>query len=91
LGPTPQGRRDLFTDLDLLVVMETSLDFVSRIADLTRQLKAEVPGDLLVYTPEEMERIRDRPFIRHALTTGKVLYESGAEERGEALVTTGPD
>ncbi|MCS7040395.1 MAG: nucleotidyltransferase domain-containing protein [Anaerolineae bacterium] len=90
-GSYAAGRRDLFTDLDLLIVMDTSLDFVSRIAELTRLLKAEVPVDLLVYTPEEMERMRDRPFIRHALATGKVLYEREAGERGEALVTAGPD
>lgn len=90
-GSYAAGRRDLFTDLDLLVVMDTSLDFVSRIAELTRQLKAEVPVDLLVYTPEEMERMRDRPFIRHALATGKVLYEREAGERREALATAGPD
>lgn len=90
-GSYAAGRRDLFTDLDLLVVMETPLDFVSRVAELARQLKAEVPVDLLVYTPAEMERMRDRPFIRHALATGKVLYERGTEERGKTLAATSPD
>ncbi|MCX7854251.1 MAG: nucleotidyltransferase domain-containing protein, partial [Caldilineales bacterium] len=33
-GSYAAGRRDLFTDLDLLIVMDTSLDFVSRIAEL---------------------------------------------------------
>jgi len=31
--------------------------------------------DLLVYTPQEMEWMRERPFLRQALKTGKVLYE----------------
>lgn len=30
----------------------------------------------MVYTPTEMEQMRERPFISHALTTGKVMYES---------------
>jgi len=74
-GSYAAGRRDLFTDLDILVVIESTLDFVSRAADLAQQLHIEGPVDLLVYTPQEMARIRDRPFIRHALATGKVLYE----------------
>jgi len=74
-GSVVAGRRDLFTDLDLLVVMDSSLDFVSRNADLARRLRAEVALDLLAYTPQEMERMSDRPFMRHVLKTGKVVYE----------------
>lgn len=78
-GSYAAGRRDLFTDLDLLVIMESSLDFVSRAADLAQQLQFDAPVDLLVYTPEEIARLRERPFIRHALATGMVLYERGSE------------
>ncbi len=74
-GSYAAGRRDLFTDLDLLVVMDSSLDFVTRGVELARRLRAGVALDLLVYTPQEMERMRDRPFLRHILKTGKVLYE----------------
>jgi len=75
IGSFAAGRRDLFTDLDLVVVMDSPLDFVTRSAELGRQLQAEVALDLLVYTPDEIERMRERPFMRHALKTGKVLYE----------------
>ncbi len=74
-GSYATGRADLFTDLDLLVVMPSSLDFVTRCAMLAGYLKASVALDLLVYTPQEMEQMRDRPFVRHILETGKVLYE----------------
>ena len=74
-GSYAAGRRDLFTDLDLLVVMHSPLDFVSRSVELTRRLRAGVALDLLVYTPEELCRVRHRPFFRHVLKTGKVLYE----------------
>jgi predicted nucleotidyltransferase len=74
-GSYAAGRRDLFTDLDLLVVMDSSRDFVTRCAELARRLRAGVALDLLVYTPKEMERMRDRSFVRHALKTGRVLYE----------------
>ena len=76
-GSYAAGRRDLFTDLDILVVMDSSLDFVARNVELARRLRTGVALDLLVYTPQEMEQMRDRPFLRHALKTGKVLYERG--------------
>ena len=74
-GSYAAGRRDLFTDLDVMVVMDSSLGFVDRMAALARQVHVEGPVDLLVYTPQEMKRMRDRPFMRHVLVTGRVLYE----------------
>ena len=74
-GSYAAGRRELGTDLDLLVVMESPLDFVTRNADLAGRLQAGVALDLLAYTPQEMEQMRHRPFIRRALETGQVLYE----------------
>jgi predicted nucleotidyltransferase len=74
-GSYAAGRRDLFTDLDILVVMHSPLDFVTRNAELARSLRVGVALDLLVYTPQEIELMQDRPFLRHVLETGKVLYE----------------
>ena len=74
-GSYAAGRCDLFTDLDLLVVIDSPLDFVSRNVELARRLHAGVALDLLAYTPQEFEQMRGRPFLRHALETGKVLYE----------------
>jgi predicted nucleotidyltransferase len=74
-GSYAAGRRDLRTDLDLLVIMESPLDFVTRNVDLARRLQAGVTLDLLVYTPQEIKQMHDRPFIRRILETGKVLYE----------------
>jgi predicted nucleotidyltransferase len=81
-GSYAAGRRDLFTDLDLLVVMSSEQDFVHRTAELYRQLAAGVDLDLLVYTPEEFERLRQRGFVRRALETGSVLYEKTRAGRG---------
>ena len=41
-GSYAAGRRDLFTDLDLLVVMTSEQDFVHRTAELYRQLQTGV-------------------------------------------------
>lgn len=74
-GSYATGRRDLFTDLDLLIVMHSSLDFVTRCAELAGRLHAGVAMDIFVYTPQEIERMKERPFIRQILKSGKVLYE----------------
>jgi predicted nucleotidyltransferase len=84
-GSYAAGRRDLFTDLDLLVVMASGQDFVRRTAELYRRIIADVDLDLLVYTPSEFERLRERGFVRQALGTGKVLYEKKCSGGGSLL------
>ena len=74
-GSYAAGRRDLFTDLDLLVVMSSEQDFVHRTAELYRQVATGVDLDLLVYTPEEFRRLQGHGFVQEAVKTGKVLYE----------------
>jgi predicted nucleotidyltransferase len=74
-GSYSTGRRDLFTDLDLIVIMESDQDLIHRTADLYQELQVSVDLDLLVYTPDEFERKRNSAFLRHALNTGKVVYE----------------
>jgi predicted nucleotidyltransferase len=74
-GSYAAGRRDLLTDLDLIVVMETDQDILQRTARLIQKLHATVDLDLLVYTPEEFERQRESGFLRHSIETGKIIYE----------------
>ena len=77
-GSYVEGRCDLFTDLDILVVIKSPLDFVARTAEMYRYLPGGVDLDLLVYTPEELERNRDRGFVRQVLEKGRVIYEKPA-------------
>ncbi len=84
-GSCATGRRDLLTDIDLLVIIDSSADFVTRSAELAGQLHARAALDLLVYTPEEIEQMADRPFIREAMRKGKVLYERELSERRVSL------
>lgn len=81
-GSYAVDRRDSFTDLDLLVVMASDQDFIRRTAELYRRIIADVDLDLLVYTPSEFERLRERGFVRHVLGTGKVLYEKKCSRGG---------
>jgi predicted nucleotidyltransferase len=73
-GSYAQGRRDLFTDLDIVAVMDSDTPFVMRHGETYAKLRPKVDADIVVYTPEEFDEMKRRPFVRHALTTGKVLH-----------------
>ena len=74
-GSYADGRRDLFTDLDILVIMETDQEFIARSAKLLQSLHTGVDMDLIVYTPHEFESIQNKSFWKHALKNSQVLYE----------------
>ena len=67
------------SDIDLILVKNTSLRFLDRYDGVLSSFSRALPQydvDLLIYTPKELEEISHRPFIRRALKEGKVLYES---------------
>ena len=75
-GSLARGQPGLTSDLDLIIVWDTPLGFVERTVELYRRLQPRVPTDLLVYTPDEMEWMVERQFVRRALEEGRVLYEA---------------
>lgn len=44
---------------------------------------ANTAMDLFIYTPEEFERMNQRPFIKCAYEEGAVLYEAGSSAEGD--------
>ncbi|MBI4011273.1 MAG: nucleotidyltransferase domain-containing protein [Candidatus Rokubacteria bacterium] len=74
-GSYARGRRDLGTDLDVLVVWETDQPFVERLRALYSLVQAPVDLDLLCYTPAEFRALRHRPFLREIAGEEVVLYE----------------
>lgn len=74
-GSYARGRADLFTDLDILVVMETEKGFLERLRLLYSLLAVPVDLDLVCYTPQEYEVLKDRPFLKRILQEEVVLYE----------------
>ncbi len=91
-GSYAQGRRDLFTDLDILAVMPSDLPFIERLTEVRRRVSPLVDTDLIVYTPAEFEEMKGRPFVKHALASGKVLHAAacpGEPDQGSSRVTRG--
>jgi predicted nucleotidyltransferase len=74
-GSMSRNEEGLFSDADLLVVMESNLPYIKRSALLYEQLKPWC-ADLFIYTPEELDRIKEHnPLVRSALSQGRILYE----------------
>jgi predicted nucleotidyltransferase len=74
-GSYARGRADLFTDLDVLVVMQTDKTFPERLRLLYSLLAVPVDLDLLCYTPQEIQALKQRPFFKNLLQEEMVLYE----------------
>jgi predicted nucleotidyltransferase len=75
-GSLVRDEDGLMSDLDVLIVWDTPLNFLERTVELYRRLQPRVATDLLVYTPAEMERMAHTPLVRRALQEGRVLYEA---------------
>ena len=65
------------SDLDLMIIMETEKRFFNRFDpfdDIFTTIKDRAV-DLLIYTPQELENISHRHFIKQILSEGKTIYE----------------
>lgn len=76
-GSLATGRVGEWSDLDLVIVAETTLPFYDRIKDVIRQVRPKVGMDILVYTPQEWDLLaKESAFVREEIIgKGRVLYE----------------
>ena len=77
-GSYADGTPSPDSDVDLLVIMETSAPPAERYLTVSRLLRPRpFPVDILVKTPKEIRRALDQGdfFIREITTHGLILYE----------------
>lgn len=76
-GSLATGEVHAWSDIDLIVVHRTNQPFWRRLRETRRLLKPRVGTDILVYTPDEFEKmLRERSVFREELVAkGTVLYE----------------
>ncbi|MGC8782422.1 MAG: nucleotidyltransferase domain-containing protein [Anaerolineae bacterium] len=77
-GSWARGEQSAHSDIDLVVIQQTSLSPHRRYAQIRRLFWGlGLPMDILVYTPEEFDRYRSVPgSLTHTVAReGRVLYE----------------
>jgi predicted nucleotidyltransferase len=73
-GSLARGDARDHSDIDLIVVKDTQMRFLDRLDEFYDDAREAM--DVLVYTPQEFEEMKHRPFIKMALKEGKMLYEA---------------
>lgn len=73
-GSLARGDAREHSDIDLIVVKETEKRFLDRLDEFYNDAREAM--DVLVYTPQEFEEMKERPFVKRALKEGKILYEA---------------
>ena len=95
-GSFARGDQNRASDADLVVIAATRLPFCERIGRALASCYAaskRLPVEVLVYTPEEWDRMvaAGSSFAALVLREGRVLYDRQPEpDRGPALVQAGP-
>lgn len=76
-GSMARGDVEEWSDLDLLIVKETTEPFLERSVRVALLCRAMVGVDYLVYTPAELANMtaRGNPLILGALQEGRVLVD----------------
>jgi len=76
-GSCANGSNSDKSDIDLLIIKDTDKRPIERIHEAHKPLDYNIPVDILVYTPVEVETLTsdDASFLGHILREGKVLYE----------------
>lgn len=81
-GSTARGNLREGSDLDFLVIKDTTQSFSQRSRDLVLRHFADspcqTPVDFIVYTPTEFEQAKAerRIFIEQVLRDGRLIYET---------------
>jgi len=76
-GSYASGNASEDSDLDFLLVKQTNEAPVARAAGIRKALRDFLlPMDILIYTPDEIERDKDRKstFIHNVLKSGRIVY-----------------
>ena len=80
-GSVARGDADEWSDLDLVIVTDTTRPFLERYRDFEGLYDVWPRLDLLIYTPAEFAQMQEegRSFIEHVLGEGLVIHEASAQ------------
>lgn len=86
-GSWAREDNDLYSDIDVIVVLKSNKRFLDRLADLYEKWPLDKSADILAYTPEEFSQMLadENPFLVNALKEGIIIYER-SKKRGKTMV-----
>ncbi len=75
-GSLATGTVDVYSDLDLLVIMPSTKTGKEWMKIVYGNVERGVAADIIVYNQEELrERLPSSSFLRHIMNCGRVVYE----------------
>ena len=76
-GSYAYGQPEPWSDVDLLVIMDTPLKEIDQAVEICRSIRCDFPIDLIIYKPKNIKkRIGMGDFILTKIVKkGKILYE----------------
>ena len=76
-GSASKGSETKKSDLDLMIIKDTRKRLFDRYDEFDEIFKLikDRAIDILIYTPEELESISHRPFIKMIINEGQQIYE----------------
>src|SRR5689334_8960520 len=80
-GSMASGTVHEWSDLDLVIVKDTSKPFLQRLIEVALLCRPRIGVDFLVYTPNELTQMiaEQNPFIlQEVIQRGKVLYTTAS-------------
>ena len=89
-GSTIRNEQDEYSDIDIVLVRETSADFFDRVREVIKFVLELGQTDILIYTPDEINILLKEPgrgFLKKAVSEG-VLIE-GTQAKGSQVAETG--
>ena len=81
-GSWARGEEDELSDLDLVVIKQTTDPFWDRLREAARLLPSEIGGvDILVYTPDEFAAMQreGNAFVEMIIEEGRLIYDQQAK------------
>lgn len=75
-GSLAEGTVDVHSDLDLLVIMPPIKSGKEWMSYIYENVNRGIASDIIAYNPDEFrEKLPTSSFLRHALDSGRVIYE----------------
>jgi len=76
-GSYAEGHVRSTSDLDIIAIMPSTMSGKKWMLKIYDEIDRNVDCDILAYTQEELEKLMPiSRFVRHALDTGRIVYET---------------